>query len=440
MANIEQVKAAALNLFSSALPPGIPPLTQFATVEQITLPISNFGVINHGAMDIINSTFVPANSTTPDAWSTGSRYTDAYLTLIQNMAYAISTPDQNTVASLTTANQDSLNTLVNIYEQTYGRITDEQMTAAGVQTKIDYVTGKLPTLKSSLNWAKFQPTYNSAVADMDILANINSNKVTFGAQVTAIKTHLSTPSATNGGTQTFDANNNKVWAPGYNVDPNFPSKLANGQTVTINIQLTNVGTDQSSVSINGNACGGFPVEWLYVSGSTSAEYSQADFKLLMSNVTIQLTYKNVCFLTASPSSLSTDNRTGWFAPGLLKLAYNGSATNTGPYFSSAADTCKAALQSGSMKSLIGLLVSTAASGTMTFASGSYEAFSRYFHTESHASVNLFGFIPIATANTSYSKASSGSSSSSSGFSVVLNNSQDTNNLVIHGGVLENPIA
>jgi hypothetical protein len=440
MANLDDAKKQALKMFQSSLPPGSPEPTSFSINEQFTRPLKNLGVVNQGAMAIIDGSLVPGSDSTAADWSTAHNYGQAYLTEIQNMAYGLSTADQNKITTLTANNQNALNELVTIYEQTYGRITDAQLTTAGLTTKIDYVTAKLPAMKASLNWAKFQPTYNSAQADMDILANINSNKVTFGNQLTAIKTAMLSASAVNGGTQTFDANNNKVWVPGYNVDPNFPTKFANGQTATVKIELKDVGQNSSSFNIDGNAGGSFGIGWLGVSGSTSAEYQQSDFQELMSSVTIELTYTNVCFLTTSPSVLSTDNATGWFAPALLKAAYNRNADSSGPFFVTDEENSKAALESGSLNSILGFLVSAAASGTMTFAKGSYESFQKYFHTETHASVNLFGFIPIATANTSYTDQSSGSHSSGSSVVVALNPAKDKNNLVVHGGILEKPIA
>lgn len=440
MANLDAAKKQVLEMFQSSLPTGSPKPTPFSINEQFTRPLFNLGVVNHGAMNIIDGSLVPGSDDTAANWSTANNYGQAYLTEIQNMAYGLSTEDQNQITNLTTSNQVALNELVSIYEQTFGRITDAQLAAASALTKIDYVTAKLPDLKNSLNWAKFQPIYNSAKADMDILANINSNKVTFGKQLTAIKAAMLSASADNGGTQTLDANNNKVWVPGYNVDQNFPTKFENGQTTTVKIELKDVGQKSSSFSIGGQAGGSFSIGWLGVSGSTSTEYKQSDFQELMSSVTIELTFTNVCFLSTSPSVLSTDNTTGWFAPGLLKAAYNRNADSSGPFFVNDAEKSKAALASGSLNSLLGFLVSAAASGTMTFEKGSYESFKKYFHTETHASVNLFGFIPVATANTSYTNQSSGSHSSGASVVVALNPSKDKNNLVVHGGVLENPIA
>ncbi len=437
MSNLNIAKATLLEQFKSALSPNTPSPQQLTTVEMINRPIVNLGVVSEGAYDVIQGMFKPGDIA---SWSTADSFPTAYINMVENMAYGLSTQDQNRIKDLETKNQVTLNNLVNTYEQTYSRITDEQLQVAGVQTKIDYVVSKVDDLKKSFNWAKFAPDYNSASADIDIISNINSAKVEFAKQISAIKNNIANPSATNGGTQKYDNNNNKVWAAGYNVDQNFPSRFENGEKVTVVIEIDNFGTDSSSFSINGHACGSFGVGFLGISGSTSAEYNQSDFRSLMSKVKITLEYDNVSYLAASPSGLDVTNTVGWYLPSILKQAYENTADTTGPYFVTNSAAMKQQLTNKELQSVVGFLVSTAPSGTMEFASDDYSSFQKYFHTQSHASVSLFGFIPVAGANTSYTKSSSGSSDHSTGMTVQLNASKDKNNLVIHGVSIEDPLS
>jgi hypothetical protein len=441
MANLQDAKAEVLKQFKSSLPPGVPDPTQFTLVDMLTRPILTTGTLSNGAHNVIAGTFVPGSDGKPDGWSTADLFTTTYLNMIQNMAYGYSTADQNQITTLTTDNQNVLNSLVNTWEQTFGRITDEQLKNANVTDKVSYVTAQFTdTFKQSLNWAKFAPDYNKAKAAIDILSNLNSAAVTFGAQLSGIKSNIVNPSATNGGIEVFDNNNNKVWQPGFNVDPNFPSKYKNGQTVNIEIDLMDIATDSSSFSINGTAGGGFSAWFLRIGGSTSMEYNESHFKQLMSKVKIKLEYKPVAYLEVSPVNLSINNTSGWYASGLLKQAYNRGPDDTGPFFISDAANQKQILKSGGLQSVKGFLVSPMPQGTMQFASDDYSSFQKYFHTETHASVSLFGFIPIASANTSYTKSSSGASDQGYAMEVQINNSNDQNNLVVHGAVLEDPLS
>ncbi len=440
MADLSTAKEQVLALFKSSLAPGMPDPTQFTIPEMLTRPLLQSGVLDHGAHDIVAGTFVPGTGGKLDSWSTADQFTTSYLNMVQNMAYSLSTKDQNTITNLKTENQAVLNKLVTTWEQTFSPITAEQMTQAGVHSKIDYVTAQFTdAFKKSLNWAKFAPDYNQASAAIDIMSNINSAMVEFGHQISGIKANIAGPSQTNGGLQAFTANNAKQWFPGFNVDPNFPSKFANGQKVSITIELTDVGTSSSSFSINGQAGGGFEIGFLGIGGSTSTEYSQSDFKSLMSKVRIELEFDNTCFLTASPANLTANNTIGWYLPDILKSAYGHDETTSGPFFSSQAAELKAILEAGGLQSLRGLLVSTMPSGKMFFESDDFASFQKYFHTETHASVKLFGFIPIASMNTSYTKASSGSSEKGYAMEVDINPAGDKNNLVVHGAVLENPL-
>lgn len=136
------------------------------------------------------------------------------------MAYGFSTKDSNQIKKLTTENEEVLASLVNTWEQKFGRITETD--------KVGYVTGKFTDeFKRSFNWPAFAPNYNRAKAAIDILANLNSAADTFADQIRGIKDNIITPSLTNGGMQVFDNNNNKVLMPGFNVDKDFPNKFQN---------------------------------------------------------------------------------------------------------------------------------------------------------------------------------------------------------------------
>ena len=406
--------------------------------DMLTRPILNVNTLSNGAHRVIAGTFVPGSDIEADSWSTADPFTTRYLNMIQNMAYGYSNKDENEMRKLKTENQHVLNSLVKTWEKTFGRITDEQLNGSD---KVTYVTAQFTDdFKKSFNWPAFAANYNKAAAAIQIMTNLNSAALTFSKQIDAIKMNIETPSATNGGMQVFDNNNNKVWMPGFNVDKNFPSKFNNGTTVNIEIDLMDIATNASSFSINGKAGGSFSAWFLRIGGSTSAEYSESNFKQLMSKVKIKLEYKNVAYLTTSPVNLTTDGKIGWYASELLKQAYKHGPKDTGPYFVSDAENQKKILESGGLQSVTGFLVSPMPSGTMQFASDDYSSFQKYFHTEAHAHASLFGFIPIASANTSYTKSSSGATDKGYAMEVQINNKNDVNNLAVFGAVLENPLS
>lgn len=441
MASLKDAKAVVLDQFKESLPPGVTSYTPFTLPDMLERPILNIGTLSNGAHRVIAGTFVPGSHSKADSWSTADQFTSTYLNMIQNMAYGYSIKDQNKKDNLTTANQNTLNSLVDTWERKFGRITDEQLERENVRDKVSYVTAQFTEdFKTSFNWPEFAPDYNKAKAAIDILSNLNSAQLTFGTQLRGIKNNITEPNADNGGMKVFDNNNNKVWLPGFNVDKNFPSEFQNGQTVNIEIDLKDFATDSSSLSINGKACGGFSAGYLHIGGSASAEYSESNFKQLMSKVKIKLEYKPVAYLAASPVNLIPNSKSGWYAPELLKQACKRGPDDTGPYFVSDAENQKQILENGGLQSVRGFLVSPMPSGTMHFASEDYSSFQKYFHTETHAHANLLGFIPIASANTSYTKSSSGSSSKGYEMEVQINNNKDINNLVVHGAVLENPLS
>ncbi|TNJ43323.1 hypothetical protein [Phaeobacter sp. B1627] len=441
MTDLSKAKAAVLEQFKSSLPPGVPTPEQFTIPEMITRPVLNVGVLEHGAHDIIAGTFVPGTNGKLNSWSTADTFVNTYRQMVEDMAYGLSVADQNKITSLETKNADVLGRLVSTWEKTFAPITAEQMTAAGfANDKVGYVVSHFTSkFKKSLNWPKFAADYNSAEADITIMSNINSAKLDFANQITAIKANIASPSSTNGGIQCYDRNNNKVWLAGYNVDPNFPSKFNNGQTVKITIELTDVGQSSSSFTIDGKVGGSFPIDFLTVAGASSAQYKESHFHRLMSKAKIELEYDNVSYLAASPSNLTANNTIGWYLALILKQAAANTSADTGPFFVSNEAEHKAVLQGGGLQALRGLLVSTMPKGKMFFSSDDYSSFQKYFHTQSHASVSLFGFIPLGSVNTSYTKSSSGSSDKNYAMEVDLNPSADKNNMVVHGAVLDNPV-
>lgn len=443
MADLATAKAQVLKQFQSSLPPGVPSPEQFTIPELITRPVLNIGVLSQTAHEVISGTFVPGANGKLNSWSTADMFATTYLQMVQDMAYGLSTSDQNTITTLQTKNATVLGKLVSTWEKTFAPITDAQLTAAGFPNdKVGYVISHFtPAFMQSFNWPKFAPDYNSAKADINIMSNINSAKLEFSQQIAGIKANIASPSQTNGGIQAYDRNNNKVWFPGYNVDPNFPTKFANGQKVSITIELTDVGTSSSSFSIDGGVGGGFDIGWFNVSGASSAQYSESHFQQLMSKAKIQLEYDNVSYLTAAPSNLMTGNAIGWYLASILKQAAQNpnDGSETGPFFVTNGANHKAVLNAGGLQSLRGLLVSTMPTGKMFFASDDFASFQKYFHTQTHASVSLFGFIPIGSASTSYTKSSSGSSDKNYAMEVDINPAADKNNMVVHGAALENPM-
>ncbi|OIQ32529.1 MAG: hypothetical protein BM562_04475 [Alphaproteobacteria bacterium MedPE-SWcel] len=442
MTDLATAKSAVLEQFKSSLPPGVPSPQQFTIPELITRPVLNVGVLEHGAHDIIAGTFVPGTNGKLNTWSTADTFTTTYLQMVQDMAYGLSVSDQNTITNLETKNATVLGNLVATWEKTFAPISAAQLSEAGfANDKVGYVISHFtPAFQKSFNWPKFAADYNSAKADIDIMSNINSAKLEFASQINAIKANIASPSQTNGGIQSYDRNNNKVWFPGYNVDPNFPTKFSNGQTVKITIELTDVGQNSSSFSIDGKVGGSFSIDFLNIAGASSAQYNESHFHSLMSKAKIELEYDNVSYLTAAPSNLTANNSIGWYLAMILQQAAANTSADTGPFFASNEADHKAVLQSGGLQSLRGLLVSTMPKGKMFFASDDFTSFQKYFHTEAHASVSLFGFIPIGSVNTSYTKASSGSSDKNYAMEVAVNPAADKNNMVVHGAVLEDPLS
>lgn len=437
MSELQVAKATVLEQFKQALGPNVPTPLQVTIPQMLTRPILNIGVVSHGAFDVIQGIFQPG--TTPN-WSTDENFPSVYKSMVENMAYGLSVKDHNRIKELEVTNQATLNRLVNTYEQTYSRITDAQLQAANMPTKIDFVVSKIDELKRSFNWPKFAADYGSASADIDIMSNLNSAKVEFARQITAIKQHIQSPGATNGGTEVFDSQNNKVWAAGYNIDPHFAEKFANGQTVKIDIEIEKAGQSGSSFKVNGQAGGTLPAGFFRINGQASADYSDQKFQQLMSRARITLEYSNVCYLAASPSGLDINNTVGWYAPELLRQAFENTAESTGPYFVTNSEAMKTQLKEKRMQAVQGFLVSTAPTGFIEFAEDDFSTFEKIFHAQAHASVDLLGFIPIASADTSYTKTSAGSSDSRFNMRVQLNNTADKNHLVVHGVVLEDPLA
>lgn len=140
------------------------------------------------------------------------------------------------------------------------------------------------------------------------------------AYLNAALANTVTPNTANGGMQTGASS----WYVGYT-----PGKLptanqligglsTTGNAVTVDISLSNFSSTSSKMSISGGVGFSLPIaDILNISIGASASYSVSKYSSSATNISMSINYPGVTLFPATPSILSPDNSTGWYANDIL---------------------------------------------------------------------------------------------------------------------------
>ena len=259
----------------------------------------------------------------------GGGFSNLYSQLMQAVTFSFSQADtakMNQQDKAASAQIASILTEFNSVGGTYSSLLPFGGKLQDVFNQLTKLYGSLDNLPDSLNALRNAiTTYKSLAGDSYALHNRYYAATT---RIAAASQNTVSPSINNGG-QEVDTNSYYV---GYT-----PNKLPSdnqligwlntaSNAIKVSITLKHFSSNSSQLSISGGTSFEIPIaDILGISVNASASYDLSRYTSSSSNVTMDITYPGVTLFPATPSALSADNKTGWYANDILQEV----ATKTG---------------------------------------------------------------------------------------------------------------
>jgi len=253
---------------------------------------------------------------------TGAGFSTLYLQIMQSVTFSFSQQDSAAMQRQDTAASAQIASILTEFENAGGTYTSPLPFGGKLQDVFNQLTGQfgsLDNLPDSLNALRNAiATYKSLAGDSYALHN---RYYAATARIDAAQKNTKSPSASNGGQQ-VDANSYYV---GYT--PNkWPSANqligwlnTSGNAVKVSITLDHFSSTSSRLSISGGTSFEIPIAGILgISVNASASYDLSRYTSSSSNVTMDITYPGVTLFASTPSALSADNKTGWYANDILQ--------------------------------------------------------------------------------------------------------------------------
>jgi hypothetical protein len=430
----EQAMAAVQDTFKSTLYP-----VQYPSQGDFKWNWQNGNqVFNDATYQYVNALASPGNVVDTVALSPGGGFANAYVAVINDMVFSLSSGDQ---AKLTQAQSNAsvqAGTIVSDYQNSYGTITAAQMAAAGVQTKQDYVigyvlgsqwSGATPPLSytamaTARNLKALLPKApmgaDQVITDVTVYLNLMqpvngfSDQLQNGAwTLSQLKANAMYPSASNGGIQTFDPNTGTV-LPGYNDGWGISDSIASinndllntGRTISIGMTTSQSSGSDLEVNVQGQA--GFTIgSWLEFETEVSGGYDMSKTAGTSTDCSVSITYAGYSMVPAAPAAWQQATNTGFYYPDPINQAVvNGTQDVTGFKFLNTPPYQLGPLASGGNFGLLtNLLISNYPTISITYTHADYSTFAQSWNEQASGNLTLFGFIKLG----SFSQGAYGSS-------------------------------
>lgn len=412
------------------------------------------------------------------ALSAGGGFANAYIEVLKDIQFSLNKGDQ---AKLTAAQSNAsvqAGTVVSDYQGSYGTITDEQMRQAGVRTKVDYVIGYV--LGSLWSGATPPLTYEQmsearnlrallpkrpAGSDQvitDVVVYLNLMQPALGYEdmllqgtwtLNQLKRNTETPTARNGGIQTFDPNTGAVlpdhrdgWGISTPIQAITNDLQNTGRTIQLSMTVQQAQGSELEVHVQGQA--GFTVgSWLQFSTEAGASYDMSRVSGASSDCSVSMNWTGYSIVGIVPTAWQQDTDAGFYYPTPIQEAVtNGTQDVTGYKFLTPSQYNFGPLESGGNFGLLtNLLIANYPTISITYTNADYQAFSESWSEQVRGNLKLFGFIDVG----SFSQGAYGSTfqrgSSNSTFTVTFSASPEVTGLpqnlkqaFVIGAAIDNP--
>ncbi len=446
-------------------------------------------VFNQGTFDYVSANVSPGLVAGTVQLSASGGFPNAYVQLINKIAYVLSSSDSNAVNKATQNAATQAQTIVSDYQTTFGPITTAQMQeaqkavgAAAAQTKQDYVISYILGYVWSGMGAKNQPPLsytqmasarnlrallpgmpasgNTVVADVSNyltkLAPVNAvySNQQLGSWILAqLVNNTSTPTTANGGMSTVDPNTGAVTST-LQVEYEINSSQASIQndlnntarTIVINMQTSSSSNNQTSVSVQGQA--GFSVgSWLRFTTAAGATYDMSQAAGTSADASVAIKFEGYSMVPIAALAWQQATNVGWYyGDPIAQAVANGSQDITGfKFVAPTAYNMQSVDDGGNFGLLTNLLIANYPTITITYSNADYSSFKQSWSEHVSGNLSLFGFISLGSFSQGAYSSSATQGSDNSTFTVTFSASPQVigvptlqQQAFVIGGAVSNP--
>jgi len=374
--------------------------------------------------------------------------------LLNSLVYSLSNANQQKLIQAQSNASQQAQTIVSDYQTTYGAITDDQMKAAGVTTKQDYVisyilgsvwSGKgtsapltYTQMAQARNLAQLMPKMPASgtqvLTDVTVYLNLMqpvnalSDNLQYGAwMLSSLKTNTQYPSASNGGMQTVNPNTGVVspqYQVGYGISyptQSISNDLQNkSRTIALSMSTSSASGGQISVHVEGQA--GFSVgSVLRFSVAGGASYDMSEVSGTSTDCSIQMTWAGYSMVPSAPLAWQQATSQGWYyGDPIAQAIANGNKDVDGFKFITAPPFNLGPLAAGgNFGQLTNLLIANYPTITITYKNANFSSFKQAWSEHVSGNLTLFGFIQLGSFSQGAYSSSYQEGSDNSTFSVTF---------------------
>ena len=400
------------------------------------------GIFNAGTFAFISAAVLPSPDGVLAQLSPASGFVNAYVQVVAPMYYRLSRADQASIAKVMAAATREASKLVSDYESIFNPITTADLQTAqeacgpfAAQTNQDYVISYVlgyqwsgseavnaaplsyETLAAASSLADLQKMLPNTPANggkvvSDVWSYLSSISSVVALQSAAqigswtlagMSTNAAKPSATNGGMQTVDPNNGKVYP--YQVAYSIPRTASSigsdlsddSRIITVTIDIVTAG-DGTTVQATLDECPPITVPEPSVAHFTAPGCSTFDLLTCAganSDLSVTITYTGYTLVPVAPLPLNSTNG-GWFvAAPIAEAASNGNNDITGFAFALPPPyDLQSFAAGGTFGSLTNILISNPPSVTLQYSNLDAAGM---LPPEAAGILNLFGYQQLETS-------------------------------------------
>ena len=340
---------------------------------------------------------------------TTADFATTYLQILQAVTFAFSNDDRKTMNDQDAKAEAQIGAVVTAFTQAGGTFSNPPPFGGKIQDIINQMNkqyGSYENMPVTLNTLRNAiATYVSLAGDSYALHN---RYYAATARLNAAMTNVTTPTSSNGGMQTGDS----TYYVGYT-----PSKLptaieligslnTTSNAIQVSVSLSSFSSSSTQVSISGEGGFDLPIADVFgLSVNASASYNMSNFTSSESTVTMDFTYPGLTLVSATPSVLSTDNSTGWYANDILAevVANVGPAgTKTGYQLQGSEwDPATTFGQGGTFARLGTFVISQQPTIKMTFTNANSSAIQSALSVNASAQLDFLDIFSMGSASGSY---------------------------------------
>jgi hypothetical protein len=384
-------------------------------------------VFNDATYGYVNALVGAGDNGTAALGAAGS-FANAYVQVLNSMVFSLNHGDAEKLDLANKNAQAQLDTLVSDYQTTYGTITADQMTQAGVSTKQDYIVGYVLGSKWSgatppLTWAQMSTARDlrallpyAPVSANGVLADVTEylnqiqpvlgfeDDLSTGAFILrSLKANTASPTAANGGMPTVDPNTGAILP--VNVGWSIPTAIASitddlqntSNTIRLGMQTSQSSGSSISVHIDGQA--GFDIgTWLEFSVSGGASYDMSKVSGTSTDCSVTIEYAGYSMVPMQPSAWQQATGLGFYYPDPIAQAVaNQGKDVTGFKFLNAPPYKMGAFADGGNFGLLtNVLIANYPTITITYTHADFSSFKEAWSEHVDGNLTLFGFIKLGS--------------------------------------------